>query len=1135
MLTFKNMGRFTRNLQLTLILLIPSIVAFILYVHAQKEIDRVNSERYDSYVLADELRQTSDDLTRFARTYVLTLDPQYKRAYRDVIDIRNGLKPRPEAYNRIYWDLVAGDGKAPRPNSSLSIPLLELMRKNGFSAAEMAKLTEAKNNSDRLVALEREAMRLAESTGPRGDAERAAARLMLHDRRYHQDKARIMKPIDDFYAMVDRRTASAITKAGNWARFLRYLFICATGGLLFMLWRTYRAVYETLGGTPDEVSFHIARMGQSDFSSAIPVDRSPGPSVMKSLAETQSKLAEAERERLRTGKLQGQILAIVESSNDAIISKTIDGIITSWNPAAERLFGYSEREMLGQSMAVLIPPERWDEERQILAKISGGEIIEHFETYRRRKDGEMVAVSVSISPIRDASGAIIGASKIARDISARKQAEAYRRMGQDILLALNDMESKEAAIQQAIRLVKSATGVDAVGIRLQCEDDYPYFYQEGFAPEFVRKENSVLARTREGGICRDCDGNICLECTCGLVISGKIDPSHPLFTERGSSWTNDSFPFLDVPADEDPRDNPRNECIHQGYASVALIPIKAKGVVVGLLQLNDRRKDRFSVERIHILEDIAENIGEAMLRKQAEEELRKSKDLVLSLLQSTDQGIYGIDRAGNCIFINNSALDMLGHRLDDCLGKNMHVLIHHQRSDGTPYPEEECPVFQRNFPREGCRMDDEVFWRSDGSSFPVEYSAYALIEHEEVTGAVVSFADISSRMEAAAEKRELESQLYQAQKMESIGSLAGGIAHDFNNKLSVILGCTYLAEMEGDPVRLQAMLQEIRMAAEQSADLTRQLLAFARKQVITPRALDLNLVISGMLKMLTRLIGENIRLDWQSNGDLWPVKLDPSQVDQLLANLCVNARDSIVENGRVTIQVDNRSIDGSYCVSHLDAMAGDYVRIAVSDNGCGMRREVQARIFEPFFTTKAQGTGTGLGLATVFGIVKQNGGFINVYSEPGLGSTFSLYFPRYCGGLAADGDDTAVKEAPFGKETVLLVEDDAAILSVVGKTLEMQGYLVLSAGNFDQAMMLASQNSQRIRLLITDVVMPEVNGRELCDAVNAVCPEVRCLFMSGYTEDIIGNHGVLEPGVHFIQKPFSLPDLATKVRSILDA
>jgi len=385
------------------------------------------------------------------------------------------------------------------------------------------------------------------------------------------------------------------------------------------------------------------------------------------------------------------------------------------------------------------------------------------------------------------------------------------------------------------------------------------------------------------------------------------------------------------------------------------------------------------------------------------------------------------------------------------------------------------------------------------------------------------------------EKAKLELQLHQAQKMESVGSLAGGVAHDFNNKLSVILGHAYLALSESIPPQVHDSLEEIRKAAEQSADLTRQLLAFARKQTIAPKVLDLNEMVTGMFKMLTRLIGEDIQLTWKPAPDLWLLKFDPSQIDQILANLCVNARDSISDCGTITIETGNCTIDGDYCAQHVGTSPGEYVRLVVSDNGCGMDAETLDRIFEPFFTTKETGKGTGLGLATTYGIVKQNNGFINVYSEPGLGTTFSIYLPRFSGTTEQLHKDTAVLPVPLGRETILLVEDELSILNMATMILTRQGYTVLEANSPADAVRLAHEHRGEISLLITDVIMPEMNGKELTTQLQSLNPQLKCLYMSGYTADAIAQHGVLDAGVNFIQKPFSLPDLATKVRKVLDA
>ena len=391
-------------------------------------------------------------------------------------------------------------------------------------------------------------------------------------------------------------------------------------------------------------------------------------------------------------------------------------------------------------------------------------------------------------------------------------------------------------------------------------------------------------------------------------------------------------------------------------------------------------------------------------------------------------------------------------------------------------------------------------------------------------------------VEDVTERVTLELQLQQAQKMESVGRLAGGVAHDFNNMLGVILGHTEMALGQTEPRgQLYTDLQEIRKAAERSADLTRQLLAFARKQTVAPKILDMNEVVTGMLSMLERLIGEDIELDWRPGADLWPVKVDPSQVAQVLTNLCVNARDAIAGVGRVTISTSNITLDPAFCAAHVGAKPGDCVQLAVTDDGCGMDKETIARLFEPFFTTKSVGEGTGLGLATVYGIVKQNGGLIMVDSKPGKGSTFTICMPRHSAAIEPEEEHDLRPSEVRGQETVLVVEDEPALLMLAKQMLELQGYTVMAARTPGEAIHLAREHPGDIHLLLTDVVMPEMNGRDLAKNLLSLYPRIRRLFMSGYTSDVIAHQGVLEEGVHFLQKPFSYTDLTAKVRQALNS
>jgi len=385
------------------------------------------------------------------------------------------------------------------------------------------------------------------------------------------------------------------------------------------------------------------------------------------------------------------------------------------------------------------------------------------------------------------------------------------------------------------------------------------------------------------------------------------------------------------------------------------------------------------------------------------------------------------------------------------------------------------------------------------------------------------------------ENKKTDAHLRQLTKMEAVGRLAGGVAHDFNNMLAVILGRTDLILEEIEPDHpFYTDIVEIQNAGERSANLTSQLLAFARKQTVKPKVIDLNQTVAGMLKMLRRLIGENIKLAWNPNGNVWPVKIDPGQVDQILANLCVNARDAITDIGKVTIETGNAIFDEDYCRDHTGCVPGEYAMLAVSDNGCGMNIETQAHLFEPFFTTKEQGKGTGLGLATVYGIVKQNKGYINVYSELDLGTTFRIYLQRHKTRETPQSEEKIDSSSGRGHETILLVEDEPAILNMAATMLERQGYIVLQAATPGQALHLATEHVGDVHLLITDVVMPEMNGRDLAKNILSLYPGIKCLFMSGYTANVIAYHGVLDEGVNFIQKPFSKNDLTVKVRKVLE-
>jgi PAS domain S-box-containing protein len=513
--------------------------------------------------------------------------------------------------------------------------------------------------------------------------------------------------------------------------------------------------------------------------------------------------------------------------------------------------------------------------------------------------------------------------------------------------------------------------------------------------------------------------------------------------------------------------------------------------------------------------------------KLAEEALKASEKKYQSLFQNAQVALFRNRLSdGKVLEINERYAKMAGYStIEECMAE-----FNAANAWVDPNGRKELlMILQEN----GFVSDYETeIIRKDGTNIWISFSATIFPEQGFLEGSIV---EITERKRSEIEQEKLQAQLIQAQKMESVGRLAGGVAHDFNNMLSIILGNAEIIMEDIDPSNpLVTNLEEIYKAAERSTNLTRQLLAFARKQTIDPKVLNLNHILDDMLKMLKRLIGEDIDLTWQPAQNLCFVKIDPSQIDQILANLCINARDAIKSVGKITIETDNSSFDEAYCKEHIGFNPGDYVMMAVSDNGSGMDKKTLDNLFEPFFTTKNIGQGTGLGLATVYGIVKQNDGFINVYSEPGEGTTFKIYLPAYLE-TAASKPKNLKKTSLTGNETILLVEDETAILRMTRMMLERLGYTVLTASAPKEAISIVeASNINTIHLLMTDVVMPEMNGRDLSKKLLRMYPGLKCLFMSGYTANVIAHHGVLDTGVQFINKPFSKQDLATKLREVLD-
>jgi PAS domain S-box-containing protein len=516
---------------------------------------------------------------------------------------------------------------------------------------------------------------------------------------------------------------------------------------------------------------------------------------------------------------------------------------------------------------------------------------------------------------------------------------------------------------------------------------------------------------------------------------------------------------------------------------------------------------------------------EVTARKQSEEE----RLLLASAIEQSSEIIMITGRDGTIQYVNKAFEAVTGNKRDEVIGRNVRVLESGER---------DAPVHRsaRRALRRGETWEGRfTIGRSEDALFTVEAAISPVRDSKgAVTNYVGVMRDITEELKAGEEKDRLESQLIQAQKMESIGRLAGGVAHDFNNMMGVVIGYSEMAMEVVDPSQgLYEDLQKIREAAGHAADITRRLLGFARKQLIMPRLLELDNTVANMIVMLRSLIGEEIDLVWLPGRDLWPVKVDPSQISQILVNLVVNARDAIGRVGKITIETSNAELHDANFDTTAEQVSGDYVVLTVGDEGCGMDEQTLRYIFEPFFTTKAMGKGTGLGLATVYGIVKQNNGHLEVRSRPGEGTIFSIYLPRYWPGPAETPAEDSVETRLCGTETVLVVEDDEPILSMSKRVLEDLGYTVLAVKEPEAAISLAREYLGDIHLLVTDVVMPHINGRELADRICAIRPEVEPLFMSGYPDDVIADRGVLSEEAGFIQKPFSVGELARKVREAL--
>ncbi len=755
-------------------------------------------------------------------------------------------------------------------------------------------------------------------------------------------------------------------------------------------------------------------------------------------------------ERKRVEEAAWKLAAIVESSDDAIIGTDLNGIIVSWNEGAERMFGYSADEAIGRNVSLIYPPGHVDDEMEIMNRLRKGERIEHKETVRANKSGKLVDVLVTISPIKDRFGRVVGASKIARDITERKRAEEQVQKAEKqyrLLFEINPnpmwvFESRSLAILE----------VNEAAVR-----HYGYSRSEFLSMtifDIVPAENIPAMRQS---------------------VSSRIEGRH-----AAKKWKH-----------------------------------RKKDATLIEVEMTSHEVSFYGRQAILIQ---AQDITERQLN---EESLRQSEERFSKAFRSSPLPITISAKAdGRYMDANEAFLRMMGRPWQEMVGHTAEEL------NVWTFPEDRTRMVE-GLDRDGrVSALGTVFNSMSSGERSVE--VYAELIHLNGVPCVLAITN------DVTEANRLEEQFRQAQKMEAVGHLAGGVAHDFNNMLSVIIGYCDLARERPSLEEAVRDISQIKKAAQRAATLTRQLLAFSRQQVLQPRVLNLNDVVKDISQMLLRVIPDDICLAFVPAPSLGSVKADLGQIEQVLMNLVVNARDAMPQGGKIEIETANVALDDAYRTTHQEVKPGPYVLLSFSDTGCGMDPKATSRIFEPFYTTKPPGEGTGLGLSMVYGVIRQSGGYIWVYSEPAQGTTFKIYLPRIEGTDAPLPGAASEKTFARGSETVLLVEDQPDLRELTIELLESGGYRVLEAKNGAAAISISKEYGETIHALVTDVVLPEMNGTVLATRIKELRPDVKVLYMSGYAGNPAARLGVLASGSAFIQKPFTKTSLLNDLRGVLD-
>ncbi len=789
------------------------------------------------------------------------------------------------------------------------------------------------------------------------------------------------------------------------------------------------------------------------------------------------------------------------------------------NQRYANLFGYSASEIIGRSTDEVVKQVVAPDDRNTVLGNTYGESETSYEAWGVRKDGTTFPAEIvgknTLFMGREARVVIV------RDITQRREAEeAIRR---------SEREATKLALENAVmaeigRIITSTPNIGEVYERFaeKARELIPF---DRIAISLADQEKDILQVSYVAGVLvpgRQAGFAIPLEGTSAQAViqTRKSLLIHAEDRNEIATRYPTLLPTFDV-----------------GLRSAILVPLISRDQAKGVLFFGSKRAHAYTDVDVRIGENIGNQVAGAIANtllfeehKRTAEALRENEEKFRDLYDNAPGGYHEFDMEGRITNINKTELEMMGYSFEEVIGK--HVWKFSVDEDARREA-----ILARlagtNLPSQGIRR---TYRRKDGTEFPILIHIRMLRDaNGRIKGIRSAVQDITEQDKLEKERETLQEQLRESQKMEAIGQLAGGIAHDFNNMLTIIKGYTQLtlAEMnEQDPLR--GNVDEIKKAADRAAGLTRQLLAFSRRQVMEMKIIDLNAALYNLEKMLRRVIGEDIDLVTLLAEDLGRVKTDPWQIEQVIMNLAVNARDAMPSGGKLVIETTNAELDEIYAHSHVGITPGRYVMIAVSDTGVGMTHEVKERIFEPFFTTKEKGRGTGLGLSTVYGIVRQSGGDVWVYSEPGQGTTFKIYLPRVDESLEELREKITAGETPQGTETILVVEDEEAVRKLAVRILKRQGYAVLDASSGEEALLIAGEHKGPIHLLVTDVVMPGMSGGTLAEQLTPIRPEMKVLYMSGYTDDAIVHHGMLDPGANYIQKPFTVEGLVGKVKEVLD-